>query len=238
MMAAYESCEPPLSDKDFFCSMIILIDNYDSFTWNLWHFLTELGADVKTIRNDACSVDDIMAMKPSGLVISPGPGTPDKAGICIPLIQKAAGTVPILGVCLGHQAICEAFGGTLRLVSPPVHGKLSLISHQNSGLFEGIEQNIPVTRYHSLVADEARWPDCLVVDAETAAGQIMGCHHKDYEIYGVQFHPESIASVGGYRMLLSFLSKTGMNGVDEIRVTELESQILRLDEKFPEQVHA
>lgn len=218
--------------------MIILIDNYDSFTWNLWHFLTELGADVKTIRNDTHSVEDILAMQPSGIVLSPGPGTPDKAGICIPLIQKIAGKLPLLGVCLGHQAICEAFGGTLRLVSPPVHGKLSLISHENTGLFEGIEQNIPVTRYHSLVADEKNWPDNLIIDAQTEAGQIMGCHHKDFPIFGVQFHPESIASVGGYRMLLSFLTKTGLNGPDEARLKELESQILRLDKKFPEQIHA
>lgn len=219
-------------------NMIVLIDNYDSFTWNLWHFLSELGADVKTIRNDAHSVDEILEMKPSGIVLSPGPGTPDNAGICIPLIQKAAGHIPILGVCLGHQAICEAFGGRLRLVSPPVHGKLSLITHENRGVFSGLEQNIPVTRYHSLVADEAYWPDCLDVDAVTETGQIMGCHHKDHAIFGVQFHPESIASVGGYRMLLHFLQKTGLNGLDEESVTALEGQILRLDKKFPEQIHA
>ena len=218
--------------------MIILIDNYDSFTWNLWHFLSELGADVKTIRNDAHSVDEILALNPSGIVLSPGPGTPDKAGICIPLIQKAAQHIPILGVCLGHQAICEAFGGTLRLVSPPVHGKLSLITHKDRALFTGLDQNIPVTRYHSLVADEKTWPACLEVDATTETGQIMGCHHKEFLTYGVQFHPESIASVGGYRMLLHFLRKTGLNKIDEAQVTALESQILRLDKKFPEQIHS
>lgn len=218
--------------------MIILIDNYDSFTWNLWHFLSELGADVTTIRNDALSVDALLAMKPSGIVISPGPGTPDKAGICIPLIQKAAGEVPILGVCLGHQAVCVAFGAKIKRIDPPVHGKLSLISHNGSDLFAGLEQGIPVTRYHSLVADEAGWPDCLEVDATTQNGQIMGCHHKEYPVFGVQFHPESIASVGGYRMLLSFLRMTGLNGLDEARLVQLESQILRLDKKFPEQVHA
>ena len=218
--------------------MIILIDNYDSFTWNLWHFLSDLGAEVQTVRNDAHSVDEILAMKPDGIVLSPGPGTPDKAGICEALIQAAYKDIPILGVCLGHQAICTAFGGKLKLVQPPVHGKLSLINHKDRGLFAGLDQNIPVTRYHSLVGDEDLWPAELVIDAYTESGLIMGCHHQDYPVFGVQFHPESIASVGGYRMLLQFLQSTGLNGPDAEILSTLEAQILRLDQKFPGQIHA
>src|SRR6056300_1105600 len=142
-------------------SMFILIDNYDSFTWNLWHFLSDLGAEVITIRNDAKSVEEILAMQPSGLVLSPGPGVPADAGILVDLIKAAPASLPIMGVCLGHQAICTAFGGKLKHFSPPMHGKLSYITHQNQGIFEGIDSQFVVTRYHSLLADEAHLPDCL-----------------------------------------------------------------------------
>lgn len=221
--------------------MIILIDNYDSFTWNLWHFLSDLGADVKTIRNDAFSVSEILEMKPSGIVISPGPGRPAQAGICEDLIIKAAPTIPILGVCLGHQAIATAFGGSLRLLSPPVHGKLSYIKHQNIGMFEGLEQSFPVTRYHSLIVNREDLPDELEIIAQTSAGQfegvIMGLQHKSYPCMGVQFHPESIASVGGYRILAHFLRKTGKNNITDSLIHNLEQQTLRLDIRFPEQIH-
>ena len=171
--------------------MIILIDNYDSFTWNLWHFLSDLGADVKTIRNDTFSVSEILEMRPSGIVISPGPGRPEQAGICEDLIIKAAPTIPILGVCLGHQAIATAFGGSLSLLSPPVHGKLSYIEHQNIGMFEGLEQLFPVTRYHSLIVNREDLPDELEIIAQTSAehseGVIMGLQHKSYPCMGAQF---------------------------------------------------
>ena len=221
--------------------MIILIDNYDSFTWNLWHFLSDLGADVKTIRNDTFSVSEILEMRPSGIVISPGPGRPAQAGICEDLIIKAAPTIPILGVCLGHQAIATAFGGSLRLLSPPVHGKLSYIKHQNIGMFAGLEQSFPVTRYHSLIVNREDLPDELEIIAQTSTrqseGVIMGLQHKSYPCMGVQFHPESIASVGGYRILAHFLRKTGKNNITDSLIHNLEQQTLRLDIRFPEQIH-
>ena len=218
--------------------MIILIDNYDSFTWNLWHFLSDLGAEVITIRNDAKSVEEILAMQPSGLVLSPGPGVPADAGILVDLIKAAPASLPIMGVCLGHQAICTAFGGKLKHFSPPMHGKLSFITHQNHGIFEGIDSEFVVTRYHSLLADEACLPDCLNITAATADGKIMGLQHQSRPIHGVQFHPESIASAGGYRLLRAFLALTGQNKLpDEAEMLRLESQLLALDKKFPDQVH-
>lgn len=217
--------------------MIILIDNYDSFTWNLWHFLSDLGADVVTVRNDASSVSEITEMKPSGIVISPGPGKPDQAGICEDLIIKAAPTIPILGVCLGHQSIATAFGGSLRLLSPPVHGKLSHVEHQGIGMFQGLEQSFPVTRYHSLVVNRQDLPEELQIIAQTSEGVIMGIQHKNYPCMGVQFHPESIASVGGYRILAHFLKKTGKNSITDSLINNLEQQTLRLDIRFPEQIH-
>ncbi len=218
--------------------MITLIDNYDSFTWNLWHFLSDLGAEVTTIRNDAKSVEEIIAMQPSGLVLSPGPGVPADAGILVDLIKAAPASLPIMGVCLGHQAICTAFGGKLKHFSPPMHGKLSYITHQNQGIFEGIDSQFVVTRYHSLLADEAYLPDCLNITATTADGKIMGLQHQSRPIHGVQFHPESIASAGGYRLLRAFLALTGQNKLpDEAEMLRLESQLLALDKKFPDQVH-
>ena len=218
--------------------MILLLDNYDSFTWNLWHFLSDLGAEVQTLRNDAASVEEVMAMAPDGIVISPGPGTPAEAGISEALITAAAGRTPVLGVCLGHQAIWTAFGGRLRRVDPPMHGKLSHLSHDADGLFTGLDQDLVITRYHSLVADEATQPDQLTVTARTQDGKIMGLRHITHPIFGVQFHPESIASSGGYRMLVAFLARCGLNTLpDEARLSSLESQLLRLDQKFPDQVH-
>ena len=218
--------------------MILLLDNYDSFTWNLWHFLSDLGAEVVTLRNDAASVDEVIAMALDGIVISPGPGTPAEAGISEALITAAAGQIPVLGVCLGHQAIWTAFGGQLMRVDPPMHGKLSRLSHDGDGLFAGLDQEIVITRYHSLVADEATQPADLTVTARTADGKIMGLQHTRHPLYGVQFHPESIASSGGYRMLAAFLARCGLSTLpDEARLTALETQLLRLDQKFPDQVH-
>lgn len=218
--------------------MILLLDNYDSFTWNLWHFLSDLGAKVNTLRNDAASVDEVLAMAPDGIVISPGPGTPAQAGISEDLIRAAAGRVPVLGVCLGHQAIWTAFGGQLMRVDPPMHGKLSRLTHAADGLFAGLNQDIVITRYHSLVADEASQPDELSVTARTTDGKIMGLAHNTHPIFGLQFHPESIASSGGYRMQAAFLARCGLNNLpDEARLSSLETQLLRLDQKFPDQVH-
>ena len=218
--------------------MILLLDNYDSFTWNLWHFLSDLGAEVKTLRNDAATVDEVMAMEAEGIVLSPGPGTPAQAGIMEELVRTAAGRLPILGVCLGHQAIWTAFGGDLMRVDPPMHGKLSRITHKGAGLFAGLQQELTITRYHSLVADETTKPEELQVTAQTADGKIMSLQHKSHPIFGVQFHPESIASSGGYLMLAAFLASCGVNYLpDKTELNLLEAQLLRLDQKFPDQVH-
>ena len=221
--------------------MIILIDNYDSFTWNLWHFLSDLRAEVQIIRNDAMSVEKILALKPRGLVLSPGPGVPADAGILEPLIKQAANILPIFGVCLGHQAIITAFGGKLKHFSPPMHGKLSRITHNNTGVFTGLEQDFVVTRYHSLIADEDSLPNCLSVCAKISGTQdnrIMAVQHKTLPIFGTQFHPESIASNFGYRLLRAFLVQTGQNNLpSENEMQTLESQILHLDKTFPDQIH-
>ena len=214
--------------------MILLLDNYDSFTWNLWHFLSDLGAEVKTLRNDAATVDEVMAMGAEGVVLSPGPGTPAQAGISETLVRAAAGRLPILGVCLGHQAIWTAFGGDLMRVDPPMHGKLSRLTHEGTGLFDGLQQQLTVTRYHSLVADEATQPEELRITARTADGKIMGLQHKSHPVFGVQFHPESIASSGGYRMLAAFLASCGANHLpDESRAGLVRSPAVAAGSKIP-----
>jgi anthranilate synthase component 2 len=185
-------------------NMIVLIDNYDSFTFNLFHYLGSLGADIVVHRNDKISVDQVMAAKPEALVISPGPGTPDDAGICLKLIEKAAPTIPILGVCLGHQAIGQVFGGRIVRVTPR-HGKLSEIRHSGTGMFRGINGPLKATRYHSLVVERASVPKMLAVNAETYDGLVMGLAHESLPMHGVQFHPESIASEHGHLMLKNFL---------------------------------
>jgi anthranilate synthase component 2 len=185
--------------------MIVLIDNYDSFTFNLVHYLGGLGADVAVHRNDKISVDAVIAMAPDAIVLSPGPCTPNEAGICLELIAKAAETVPLMGVCLGHQAIGQAFGGKVMRAPVPVHGKLSEIKHTNTGVFRGINGAFKATRYHSLVIDRASMPRELVTNAETGDGLVMGLMHARLPIHGVQFHPESIASDHGHLMLKNFL---------------------------------
>lgn len=217
--------------------MIILIDNYDSFTWNLWHFLSDLGVDVVTIRNDEKSIEDIIAMKPDGIVISPGPCTPYEAGICIDLIKTVAGEIPIMGVCLGFQSIGIAFGGSLKRIDPPVHGKLSMVKHSGKTLMHGCANPVAVTRYHSLILDRETLPACLEITAETQNGLIMGISHKDMPIHGLLFHPESIASVNGYRMFANFLDQTGLMPLSEERLTSLEQHTLNLAERYPEHIH-
>jgi anthranilate synthase component 2 len=191
--------------------MFVLIDNYDSFTYNLVHFLGELGATIDVRRNDKVSVGEVMALEPQGIILSPGPCDPDKAGICLELIKTAAGQLPILGVCLGHQAIGQAFGGRVVRAPAPMHGKLSRVHHGGEDLFEGMPDGFAATRYHSLVVERASLPDSLAVTAETEDGVILGLAHRKLPIYGVQFHPESIASEHGRRLLGNFLRRAGHN---------------------------
>ncbi|HKT19839.1 MAG TPA: aminodeoxychorismate/anthranilate synthase component II [Stellaceae bacterium] len=192
--------------------MFLLIDNYDSFTYNLWHFLGELGAEVVVKRNDALSVDDALAMRPEGIVISPGPSDPDHAGICLELVRRA-GNLPVLGVCLGLQAIGQALGGRIVRAPEPVHGKLSIIHHDGTGVFDGLANPFPATRYHSLVVERASLPPSVRVTAWTDDGLVMGLAHRDRPLHGVQFHPESIASVGGHSLLKNFLHLAARAGV-------------------------
>ena len=197
--------------------MILLIDNYDSFTYNLFHFLGELGATLEVRRNDALSVDQALALRPQGIVMSPGPCDPDRAGICLDLVAAAAGKLPMLGVCLGHQAIGQAFGG--KVVRAPVcmHGKLSQVRHHGQGLFAGLPSPFSATRYHSLTIAREGLPEVLEVTAETDDGVIMGLRHKELPIHGVQFHPESIASEHGHALLANFLRLAGHTVAEEPR---------------------
>ncbi len=185
--------------------MLLLIDNYDSFTYNLVHYLGELGAEVEIYRNDALSADDALALNPRGIVLSPGPCDPDRAGICLELIEKNTGGIPLLGVCLGHQAIGQAFGGKVVRAPSLMHGKMSDIQHSGDGLFEGVPTPFSATRYHSLVVERQSLPDCLEVTAQTDDGVIMGLAHRKHPVHGVQFHPESIASEQGHELLKNFL---------------------------------
>ena len=185
--------------------MIVLIDNYDSFTFNLFHYLGGLGADVVVYRNDKITADQVMALDPEAIVLSPGPCTPNDAGICLDLIAEASATVPVLGVCLGHQAIGQAFGGEIVRAPVLLHGKLSEIKHQGEGVFHGINGPFKATRYHSLVVERAGLPGELAVTAETDDRLIMGLAHRTLAVHGVQFHPESIASEHGHLILRNFL---------------------------------
>jgi anthranilate synthase component 2 len=184
---------------------VTLIDNYDSFTFNLVHYIGELGADVKVWRNDAISVEEALDEEPDALVLSPGPCTPNEAGICLDLVRAASATKPILGVCLGHQAIGQAFGGRVVRAPLPMHGKISRVSHNARGLFRGVNGPFHATRYHSLVIDRATAPEDLEITAEADDGLIMAVSHRDRPVHGVQFHPESIASEHGRTILKNFL---------------------------------
>ena len=188
--------------------MLLLIDNYDSFTYNLVHYLGELGADVVVRRNDALDVQEAMGLRPDAILLSPGPCTPNEAGICLALVEAAAETrTPLMGVCLGHQAIGQAFGGKVVQAGEIVHGKMGQIRHRGESVFRGLPSPFAATRYHSLVVERASLPDCLTVTAELEDGTIMGLAHKTLPIHGVQFHPESIASEHGHAMLNAFLSE-------------------------------
>ena len=189
--------------------MFLLIDNYDSFTYNLRHYLGELGAEVEVRRNDALTVAEALDLQPQGLVISPGPCDPDRAGICLDLIDKAHRDVPILGVCLGHQCIGQAFGGTVRRAPKPMHGKVSSINHEGVGVLKGLANPFAATRYHSLMVGRDGFPDCLSVTANSDDGVIQGLQHYELPIFGVQFHPESIASEHGHQILKNFIEIAG-----------------------------
>jgi anthranilate synthase component 2 len=186
--------------------VLLLIDNYDSFTYNLFHYLGELGADVVVKRNDALSAADALAMRPEGIVLSPGPCTPNEAGICLELIAQAKGTVPILGVCLGHQAIGQVYGGKVVRAPAPMHGKLSRIHHTGKSVFRGLNNDFEATRYHSLTIAPQTMPADLEITAHADDGVIMGLMHKKHPVHGVQFHPESIASENGHALLQNFLA--------------------------------
>jgi anthranilate synthase component 2 len=188
--------------------VILLIDNYDSFTYNLFHYLGELGAEVRVVRNDEIGAGDALALKPAGIVLSPGPCTPNEAGICLDVIHQADGTVPILGVCLGHQAIGQAYGGRVVRAPEPMHGKLSRIHHNGKSVFRGLNNDFNATRYHSLTIAPSDLPDALEVTATSEDGVIQGVMHKTHPVHGVQFHPESIASENGHALLENFLKLT------------------------------
>ncbi len=186
--------------------MLLMIDNYDSFTYNLVQYFGELGEDVRVFRNDQITLDEIEAMHPDHICISPGPCSPAEAGVSVAVIKHFAGRIPILGVCLGHQSIGAAFGGKIVRAKEIMHGKTSLVSHRGTDVFRGLPSPFTVIRYHSLAIERASLPDCLEVTAETADGEIMGVRHKTLPIYGVQFHPESILSEHGHDMLRNFLT--------------------------------
>lgn len=191
--------------------MLVLIDNYDSFTWNLVHYFGQLGAEVRVFRNDETSPEAILALKPAGIILSPGPCDPDRAGICLGMIAKAAeARLPLFGVCLGHQAIGQSFGGKVVRAPLPLHGKLSRIHHTGESVFAGLPQDFLATRYHSLAVDPATLPNSLTVTARSEDGVIMGLAHRDLPIHGVQFHPESIASEHGLAMLANFVRYCGL----------------------------
>jgi anthranilate synthase component 2 len=185
--------------------VILLIDNYDSFTYNLFHYLGELGADVRVVRNDEISAAEALGMKPDGIVLSPGPCTPNEAGICLDVIKQANGAMPILGVCLGHQAIGQVYGGKVVRAPEPMHGKLSRVHHTGRSVFRGLNNDFLATRYHSLTIDPPSMPASLEVTATSEDGVIQGVMHKTHPVHGVQFHPESIASENGHALLANFL---------------------------------
>lgn len=188
--------------------MLLLLDNYDSFTYNIYQLLAELGAEIEVVRNDVETVSELARRGYSGVVISPGPGEPKDAGVTEDLIREMKGVVPILGVCLGHQAIGEVFGGKVVRAPKIVHGKMSPVRHDGTGIYKGLPQPFEVGRYHSLIVDRKTLPDCLAVTAETEDGIIMGVRHREYDVEGVQFHPESILTPEGKTLLKNFLGKT------------------------------
>ncbi len=186
--------------------MILVIDNYDSFVYNLVHYVEDFGVQTEVQRNDALTVEEVLARAPSALILSPGPCTPNQAGICLELLARAPDHLPILGVCLGHQAMGQAFGGNVVQAREIMHGKVSQITHRGRGLFHGLPSPFNATRYHSLAVQRESFPNCLNIDAEAADGEVMGLSHKTRPLFGVQFHPESIASEHGHAIIANFLS--------------------------------
>ena len=189
--------------------MVLMIDNYDSFTYNLVQYLAELGAQVRVVRNDEISVDEVRSLAPRAIVISPGPSAPDQAGISLELVQHLAGRVPIFGVCLGHQTIGQAFGGKVVRAKRVMHGKVSAVRHDGEGVFRGLPAEFRATRYHSLAVERDSLPACLKITAEAEDGEIMGVRHRDYAVEGVQFHPEALLTEHGHRMLQNFIEAAG-----------------------------
>ena len=187
--------------------MILLIDNYDSFTWNLYQYFCELGAEVLVRRNDELTLEEIAALLPEKIVISPGPCTPNESGISLAVIARYAGQIPLLGVCLGHQAIAQVFGATIVRAAKVMHGKTSPIHHNGQGGFQGLNNRLTVTRYHSLLIDPATLPECFEVTARSESGEIMAIRHREWDLEGVQFHPESILSEQGHQLLANFLNR-------------------------------
>ena len=195
--------------------MILFIDNYDSFTYNIVQELGMLGADVKVVKNDAATLDEIEAMKPAAVVFGPGPGNPDSAGITLAAIKRFAGKVPILGVCLGHQSIAQAFGGKIVSAKTLMHGKTSALQHDGKGLFKGFPQGMLAMRYHSLAVDRATLPDCFAITAEAEDGEIMGLRHKTLPIESLQYHPESIGTPNGINQLKNFLERVDVASTED-----------------------
>ena len=194
--------------------MILMIDNYDSFTYNLVQYLEEIGTPVQVVRNDVMTVDQLDALGPRGLVISPGPGGPDDAGVSLAAIKHFSGRMPVLGVCLGHQSIAQAFGGTIVGAQRLMHGKTSMVSADGQGIFTGVKKPFQAMRYHSLAVDRSSLPDCLYVTAESEEGEIMGLRHREHPTEGIQFHPESIMTTIGKRLLRNFVNL--VNGIDGV----------------------
>lgn len=205
--------------------MILLIDNYDSFTYNLVHYLGEIGAETRVVRNDRITVDEVINQQPAAIVMSPGPCTPNEAGICLELVKRVDGSIPLLGVCLGHQSIVQAYGGRIIRARSLMHGKLSPIQHSGTGLFAGLETPFNATRYHSLTAEPETLPGCLDVTATTEDGTIMGVMHKSAPVHGVQFHPESIASEHGHNLLRNFLALAGLAVADHSAMERAPSSV-------------
>ena len=189
--------------------MILLIDNYDSFTFNLVQFIGELGADPKVYRNDALTIEEITNLKPNGIIISPGPGRPEDAGISVELVKQLGSQLPVLGVCLGHQSIAMAYGATICRAPKPIHGKSDAVSHVDGPLFRELTNPFEAGRYHSLVVERESLPECLKIEAENEQGLIMGLRHENHDVFGVQFHPESILTEDGKKLLLNFLKLAG-----------------------------
>mgnify|MGYP003322862461 FL=1 len=207
--------------------MFLLLDNYDSFTYNLWHFLGQLGADVKVVRNDKITAEQALELKPEGIIISPGPCDPGKAGISLEVIKIAPKNLPIFGVCLGHQCIGQAFGAKIVRSAETIHGKVSTIRHTNSAIFKEIPETFSATRYHSLIVDRSSLPECLEITAETSDGTIMAISHQSRPIHGVQFHPESIASEYGYTLLSNFLEVSGCKPTPAEILANMQLDLLR-----------